>query len=94
MVKKQTVYALLLGLVFSGCSTTDAAYSDRNDIDSARSRCVDLAHSTGYRDVAVDSIDRDGRAEWKVRLVVTKDGKDRKQRCDYNARTNRVHLDD
>jgi hypothetical protein len=66
----------------------------RNNIDSARSRCVELARSSGYPDVAVDSIERDGQAEWKVKLVVTKDGKDRKEVCKYDARTNRVRMDD
>ena len=61
-------------------------------MDSARARCVDLAHTSGYRDVAVDSIERDGQAEWKVRLVVRKDGKDSKERCEHNARTDRVHM--
>jgi hypothetical protein len=94
IIKKQAAYVVLLGLGFSGCATTDAHYADRNNLDSARSRCVELARSMGYRDVGVDSIDRDGRAEWKVRLVVRKDGKDRKERCEYNARTDRVDMDD
>ena len=92
---KQAAYIILLGLGFSGCATTtDVHYADRNNTDSAQSRCVELARTMGYRDVGVDSIDRDGRAEWKVRLVVRKDGKDRKERCEYNARTDRVHMDD
>jgi hypothetical protein len=94
LIKKQAAYVVLLAVGFSGCATTDANYADRNNIDSARSRCVELARSMGYRDVAVDSIDRDGRAEWKARLVVRKDGKDRKERCEYNARTDRVNMDD
>ena len=93
-IKNQAIYIVLFALGLSGCATTDANYADRNDIDSARSRCVELARSSGYRDVAVDSIERDGRAEWKVKLVVRKDGRDKKERCEYNARSNRVHLDD
>jgi len=92
---KQAAYIILLGLGFSGCATTtDAHYADRNNTDSAQSRCVELARTMGYRDVGVDSIDRDGRAEWKVRLAVRKDGKDRKEWCEYNARTDRVRIDD
>jgi hypothetical protein len=92
---KQAAYIVLLGLGFSACATTtDANYAHRNNTDSAQSRCVELARTMGYRDVGVDSIDRDGRAEWKVRLVVRKDGKDRKERCEYNARTDGVHMDD
>jgi len=48
----------------------------------------------GYQDVGVDSVDRDGRAEWKVRFVARKDGKERKERCEYNARTDSVQIDD
>ena len=91
---KQAAYIVLLGLGFSGCATSDANYTDRNNLDSARSRCVQLARTMGYQDVGVDSVDRDGGAEWKVRLVVRKDGKDRKERCEYNARTDRVHIND
>ena len=91
---KQAAYIVLLGLGFSGCATSDANYADRNNMDSARSRCVQLARTMGYQDVGVDSVGRDGGAEWKVRLAVRKDGKDRKERCEYNARTDRVHMDD
>jgi hypothetical protein len=48
----------------------------------------------GYRDVTVDAIDKDGQAEWNVKLVMRRDGKERKERCEYNARTDRVHIDD
>jgi hypothetical protein len=79
----------------SGCATTssDSNYAHRNNIDSARSRCVELARSSGFKEVAVDSVERDGQAEWKVELVVKKDGKDRKEKCEYNASTNRVRLE-
>ena len=94
-MKQAAYYIVLLGLGFSGCATTsDANYTDRNNLDSARSRCVQLARTMGYQDVGVDSVDRDGQAEWKVRLVARKDGKDRKERCEYNARTDRVRIDD
>jgi hypothetical protein len=85
---------MILGLAFSGCATTtsDSNYAYRNNIDSARSRCVELARSSGYKEVAVDSVDREGQAEWKVGLVVNKDGKNRKETCEYNASTNRVRL--
>ena len=94
IVKKPAIHVVLFALGFTGCASTDANYADRNDIDSARSRCVEFARSSGYRDIAVDSIERDGRAEWNVKLLVRKDGRDKKERCEYNARTNRVHLDD
>lgn len=94
-MKQAAYYIVLLSLGFSGCATTsDADYADRNNLDSARSRCVQLARTMGYQDIGVDSVDRDGRAEWKVRLVARKDGKDRKERCEYNARTDSVQIDD
>jgi hypothetical protein len=84
----------LISLGLSGCSTTtsDLNYAHRNNIDSARSRCIDLARSSGYQEVAVDSVERDGQAAWKVELVMKKDGKDRKERCEYNASTNTVRF--
>jgi hypothetical protein len=93
--KKQAIWVALIGLGFTGCATvsSDLNYADRNNIDSARARCVELARSSGYQEVAVDSVERDGQAEWKVGLVVKKDGKDRKERCEYNASTNRVRMD-
>jgi hypothetical protein len=93
MTKKQALYAVA-GLFFIGCASSDISYAGRNNIDVARSRCVELANASGYRDVAVDSVERDGNAEWRVRLVVRKDGRDRRERCEYNARTDRVHIDD
>jgi len=93
--KRQAICVTLLGSVLGGCATTtsDSNYAHRNNIDAARSRCVELARSSGYPEVAVDSVERDGQAEWKVELVVKKDGKDRKERCEYNASTNRVRMD-
>jgi hypothetical protein len=95
-IRRQTVCLTVLGLGFSACATsinTDSNYALRNNIDSARSRCVELARSSGYQEVAVDSVERDGQAEWKVGLVVKKDGKDRKENCQYDASTNRVRMD-
>jgi hypothetical protein len=91
----QGIFVTLVAIGVSGCASTssDSNYAHRNNIDSARSRCVELARSSGYKEVAVDSVERDGQAEWKVGLVVKKDGKDRKESCEYNASTNRVRLD-
>ena len=91
-MRKQALCQLLLILVFSGCATTDSTYADRNNVDTARARCVQLARTTGYDDIKTESIDRDGQAEWKVALAVRKDGRTSKERCEYNARTDRVHL--
>jgi hypothetical protein len=93
--KREAICVTLLGLGLGGCATTtsDSNYAQRNNIDSARSRCVELARSSGFQEVAVDSVERDGQAEWKVGLVVKKDGKDRKESCEYDASTNRVRMD-
>jgi len=91
-MRKQMVCELLLILAFSGCTTTDINYADRNNVDTARARCVQLARTSGYEDIKTEAINRDGQAEWKVELQVRKDGKDGKERCEYNARTDRVHM--
>lgn len=95
MLKLLSLPAIGLGLLLSACSTTSGVnYADRNNLDVARSRCVEVARTSGYSDIAVDSVERDGAAEWKVRLVAKKEGKDRKERCEYDARTNMARLDD
>ena len=94
--KWKAIDVALLGLGFSACATSntsDSNYALRNNIDSARARCVELARSSGYQEVAVDSVERDGQAAWKVGLVVKKDGKDRKENCQYDASTNRVRME-
>ena len=62
-------------LAFSGCAMNDRVYADRNNVDTARARCVQLARTSGYDDIKTESINRDGQAEWKVELAVGKDGK-------------------
>jgi hypothetical protein len=91
----QAIFLTVVGIGFSGCATSssDSNYAFRNNIDTARSRCLELARSSGFKEVAVDSVERDGQAEWKVGLVLNKDGKNRKETCEYNASTNRVRLD-
>ena len=94
-IRTQAVCLTALGLGLSACTTTnsDSNYALSNNIDAARGRCVELARSSGYQEIAVDSVERDGQAEWKVGLVVKKDGKDRKENCQYDASTNRVRMD-
>ena len=93
-MKKQTVCVSFLILAFSGCATSDINYADRNNVDTARARCIQLARTSGYDDIKTESVDRDGQAEWKVQLAVRRDGKDRKDKCEYNARNDTVHMDD
>ena len=52
MSKLLSLPAIGLGLGLSGCSTTsDVTYADRNNVDVARSRCVEVARTIGYSDV-------------------------------------------
>ena len=94
-IRRQAICFTVLGLGLSACATSasDSNYALRNNIDAARARCVELARSSGYQEVAVDSVERGGQAEWKVGLVVKKDGKDRKENCQYDASTNRVRME-
>lgn len=92
-MRKRIVCELLPILALSGCATNDRTYVDRNNVDTARARCVQLARTSGYDDIKTEAINRDGQAEWKVELALRKDGKTSKERCEYNARTDRVHMD-
>ena len=89
---KKLASLVVIGLAFSGCAAHDSDYAGRNNLDYARAECLRLAQSSGYSDVAVDGVERDGSAEWKVRLRMRTEGKDKTERCEYNARTNRAHL--
>ena len=91
-MKKAIVYLALFGLGLGGCATTDRDYAGRNNADYARAECLKVARGSGYSDVAIDSIERDGSAEWKVGLRIKREGSDKKERCEYNARTDRAHL--
>jgi hypothetical protein len=52
MSKLLSLPAIGLGLGLIGCSTTsDVTYADRNNVDVARSRCVEVARTIGYSDV-------------------------------------------
>jgi hypothetical protein len=92
MMKKLISYLAMVGLGLVGCATTDPDYEGRNNMDQARAECLAVARSNGYSDVAVDSVERDGRAEWKVGLRMRREGRDKTERCEYNARTNRAHI--
>ena len=93
-MKKAIVYLALFGLGLGGCGAMDrdSDYAGRNNADYARAECLKVARGSGYSDVAVDSIERDGGAEWKVGLLMKREGSDKKERCEYNARTDRAHL--
>jgi hypothetical protein len=91
-IMPKLIYVALVGLGLSACAATDPDYAGRNNMDQARAECLRLARSNGYSDVAVDSVERDGSAEWKVGLRMRRDGRDKTERCEYNARTDRAHI--
>jgi len=64
-MKKAIVYLALFGLGLGGCGATDRDYAGRNNADYARAECLKVARGNGYSDVAVDSIERDGRLNGK-----------------------------
>ena len=53
-IRRQAICLTVLGLGLSACatSTSDSNYALRNNIDAARARCVELARSSGYQEVA------------------------------------------
>jgi len=91
MVQK-FILPFVAALTLAGCATHQSDYAGRNNLEYARDECLRLAQSNGYSDVAVDGVERDGSAEWKVRLRMRVEGKDKTERCEYNARTDRAHL--
>ena len=92
-MKRLVVAYLALTVVgLGGCAARDQDYAGRNTMDQARDECLAVARTSGYSDVAVDSVERDGSHEWKVGLRMRKDGRDKTDRCEYNARTNRAHI--
>ena len=92
MMVKKFAYVFAVGFALSGCATRDSDYAGRNNLEYARNECLRVAQSNGYNDVAVDGVERDGSAEWKVKLRMHVEGKDKTERCEYNARTDRAHL--
>jgi hypothetical protein len=55
---------------------------------------MELARDRGYRNIDVESIDREGQDEWRVIMRGRRDGSggDVTVRCLYNARSNRGRL--
>ena len=76
MMAKKVAYVFAVGFALSSCAIRDSDYAGRNDLEYARNECLRVAQSNGYNDVAVDGVERDGSAEWKVKLRMHVEGKE------------------
>jgi hypothetical protein len=97
-MKMKRTFALILAaaaFAFSGCVYNGRPDWDQNRPDNraeARRACVELARDRGFRQVDVDSVEREGRGEWRVMMSATDRGRDQRLRCDYEDRGNRARL--
>jgi hypothetical protein len=98
MKKKTVVMAGLVALSLASCEAIDRPRDRRDDRrddrQEARNRCMELARDRGYRDLDVESIDREGRDEWRVVMRGRREGRGSTLRCLYDDRSNRGRLSD
>lgn len=98
MKKTTVVTAALVALSLASCEAIDRARDRdrRDDRQEARRDCMELARDRGYRNIEVESIDREGRDDWRVIMRGRRDGNggDVTVRCLYNDRSNRGRLID
>ena len=98
MKKKTVVMAGLVALSLAGCEALDRPGDRRDDRrddrQEARRGCTELARDRGYRNVDVESIEREGRDEWRVVMRGRREGSGGELtiRCQYDDRSNRGRL--
>ena len=97
MKKKTVVMAGLVALTLASCEAIDRPRDRRDDRrddrQEARRGCMELARDRGYRDLDVESIEREGRDEWRVVMRGRRDGgRELTVRCQYDDRSNRGRL--
>jgi hypothetical protein len=93
MKKKTFVMAGLVALSLASCEAIDRRSDRRDDRQEARRGCMELARDRGYRDLDVESIEREGRDEWRVVMRGRRDGgRELTVRCLYDDRSNRGRL--
>ena len=94
MKKKTVVIAGLVALSLASCETIDRPRDRRDDRQEARRECMELARDRGYRNIDVESIEREGRDEWRVFMRGRREGGggELTVRCLYNDRSNRGRL--
>lgn len=97
MKKTTVVTAALVALSLASCEAIDRSRDRdrRDDRQEARRNCMELARDRGYRNIEVESIDREGRDDWRVIMRGRRDnGGDVTVRCLYDDRSNRGRLVD
>ena len=98
MKKKTVVMAGLVALSLASCEAIDRPRDRRDDRrddrQEARRACMELARDRGYRNVDVESIEREGQDEWRVVMRGRREGGggELTVRCLYNDRSNRGRL--
>jgi hypothetical protein len=94
MKKKTVAMAALVALSLASCEAIDRDRDRRDDRQEARRGCMELARDRGYRNLDVESIEREGRDEWRVVMRGRREGGGGEQtvRCLYNDRANRGRL--
>ena len=101
MKKKTVVMAGLVALSLASCDAIDRdrdrrdyRQDARDDRQEARRGCTELARDRGYRNVDVESIEREGRDEWRVVMRGRREGSGGELtiRCQYDDRSNRGRL--
>src|ERR671918_288817 len=97
MKKRTVVMAGLVALSLASCEAIDRPRDRRDDRrddrQEARRGCMELARDRGYRDLDVESIEREGRDEWRVVMRGRRDGgRELTVRCQYDDRSNRGRL--
>jgi hypothetical protein len=84
---------LSLVIVLTGCVIVDPN-DERSARRAAERECLQLGRDRGYRDMSIDSVDREGRSdEWMVVISEHVAGPNTTMRCLYNARTNRARVE-
>ena len=94
MKKKTVVMAGLVALSLASCEAIDRSRDRRDDRQEARRECMELARDRGYRNIDVESIEREGRDDWRVIMRGRREGDGREVtvRCLYDDRSNRGRL--
>ena len=98
MKKKTVVMAGLVALSLASCEAIDRPRDRRDDRrddrQEARRACMELARDRGYRNVDVESIEREGKDDWRVVMRGRREGGggEATVRCMYDDRSNRGRL--